>query len=380
MSDTPDMSENGNTQNLFDFDRSKGNFSFPERHKFDAGYGLTEATIDYICDVKEDPEWVRQFRKNALAVFESKPMPTHWASPDIKKIDFSQIRYYLSDGERPKRSWDDVPEDVKRTFERLGVPEQERQFLAGVEAQYDSESAYSNMKEELRSQGVIFVNSTEGLKHHEDVFRPWFGKVIPTGDNKFSALNSAVFSGGSFIYVPKGVKLKHPLQAYFRINSENFGQFERTLIIADEGAELMYMEGCTAPPVLKLPPSTPPLWNWSRSRARKFSTSPCKTGPPIVFNMVTKRGLAMEDAEIRWIDCNIGSGLTMKYPAVVLKGRRARGGSHLHRSGKHGPASRYGSQNDPCGGRHYVQHRFQIHQHRRRARQLPGPGNHGQRA
>ena len=184
MSDTPDMSENGNTQNLFDFDRSKGNFSFPERHKFDAGYGLTEATIDYICDVKDDPEWVRQFRKNALAVFESKPMPTHWASPDIKKIDFSQIRYYLSDGERPKRSWDDVPEDVKRTFERLGVPEQERQFLAGVEAQYDSESAYSNMKEELRRQGVIFVNSTEGLKYHEDVFRPWFGKVIPTGDNK----------------------------------------------------------------------------------------------------------------------------------------------------------------------------------------------------
>ena len=245
---------------------------------FDAGYGLTEATIDYICDVKDDPEWVRQFRKNALAVFESKPMPTHWASPDIKKIDFSQIRYYLSDGERPKRSWDDVPEDVKRTFERLGVPEQERQFLAGVEAQYDSESAYSNMKEELRSQGVIFVNSTEGLKHHEDVFRPWFGKVIPTGDNKFSALNSAVFSGGSFIYVPKGVKLKHPLQAYFRINSENFGQFERTLIIADEGAELMYMEGCTAPQ-LKLPPSTPPLWSWSRSRERKFSTSPCKTGP-----------------------------------------------------------------------------------------------------
>lgn len=379
MSDTPDMSENGNTQNLFDFDRSKGNFSFPERHKFDAGYGLTEATIDYICDVKDDPEWVRQFRKNALAVFESKPMPTHWASPDIKKIDFSQIRYYLSDGERPKRSWDDVPEDVKRTFERLGVPEQERQFLAGVEAQYDSESAYSNMKEELRSQGVIFVNSTEGLKHHEDVFRPWFGKVIPTGDNKFSALNSAVFSGGSFIYVPKGVKLKHPLQAYFRINSENFGQFERTLIIADEGAELMYMEGCTAP---QFETSTlhSAVVELVALKGAKIQYVTVQNWSSNVFNMVTKRGLAMEDAEIRWIDCNIGSGLTMKYPAVVLKGRRARGGSHLHRSGKHGSASRYGGQNDPCGGRHYVQHRFQIHQHRRRASQLPGPGNHGQRA
>ena len=185
MSETSDTPANDSTQNPFDFDRSKGNFSFPERHKFDAGYGLTEATIDYISDVKDEPDWIRHFRKNALAVFESKPMPTHWASPEIEKIDFSQIRYYLSDGERPKRSWEDVPEDVKRTFERLGVPEQERQFLAGVEAQYDSESAYSNMKEELRSQGVIFVNSTEGLKNHEEIFRQWFGKVIPTGDNKF---------------------------------------------------------------------------------------------------------------------------------------------------------------------------------------------------
>ena len=193
MSETSDTPANDSTQNPFDFDRSKGNFSFPERHKFDAGYGLTEATIDYISDVKDEPDWIRHFRKNALAVFESKPMPTHWASPEIEKIDFSQIRYYLSDGERPKRSWEDVPEDVKRTFERLGVPEQERQFLAGVEAQYDSESAYSNMKEELRSQGVIFVNSTEGLKNHEEIFRQWFGKVIPTGDNKFSALNSAAF-------------------------------------------------------------------------------------------------------------------------------------------------------------------------------------------
>ena len=377
MSDTPDMSENGNTQNLFDFDRSKGNFSFPERHKFDAGYGLTEATIDYICDVKEDPEWVRQFRKNALAVFESKPMPTHWASPDIKKIDFSQIRYYLSDGERPKRSWDDVPEDVKRTFERLGVPEQERQFLAGVEAQYDSESAYSNMKEELRSQGVIFVNSTEGLKHHEDVFRPWFGKVIPTGDNKFSALNSAVFSGGSFIYVPKGVKLKHPLQAYFRINSENFGQFERTLIIADEGAELMYMEGCTAP---QFETSTlhSAVVELVALKGAKIQYVTVQNWSSNVFNMVTKRGLGRcgnpLDRLQHWFRSH------HEIPGCGAQRQARAGGSHLHRSGKHGPASRYGSQNDPCGGRHYVQHRFQIHQHRRRARQLPGPGNHGQRA
>lgn len=309
---------------ILDLDRAKGDFHFPERNKFDAGYGLSEKTLDFISDVKKEPAWIREFRKKALKVFESKPMPTNWATKELEKLNFDAIRFYLSDGERPKRSWDDVPEDVKKTFERLGVPEQERKFLAGVEAQYDSESAYSNIKEDLLKEGVIFVNSNEGLMEYEEVFRPWFGKVIPTGDNKFSALNSAVFSGGSFIYVPKGVKLKHPLQAYFRINSENFGQFERTLIIADEGAELMYMEGCTAPQfetstlhsavveLVALPGSKiqyVTVQNWSSN----------------VFNLVTKRAVAYEDAEVRWIDCNIGSGLTMKYPGVVMKGRKARG-------------------------------------------------------
>ena len=324
MSEGKDSPESSDKEHLFDFDRSKGNFSYPEQHKYDAGYGLSEATIDYICDVKQEPEWIRQFRKNALSVFESKPLPLHWATEDIKKIDFDAIRYYLSDGQRPKRSWDDVPEDVKRTFERLGVPEQDKLFLAGVEAQYDSQSAYSNIKKDLQDQGVIFVNSTEGLKEHEEIFRPWFGKVIPTGDNKFSALNSAVFSGGSFIYVPKGVKLKHPLQAYFRINSENFGQFERTLIIADEGAELMYMEGCTAP---QFETSTlhSAVVELVALKGAKIQYVTVQNWSSNVFNMVTKRGLAMEGAEIRWIDCNIGSGLTMKYPGVILKGRKARG-------------------------------------------------------
>ncbi len=324
MSDKPAPKESTDKQALLDLDRSIGNFSFPERHKYDAGYGLSEQTIDYICDVKNEPDWIREFRKKALQVFESKPLPTHWATKEIEKIDFDAIRYYLSDGERPKRSWDDVPDDVKRTFERLGVPEQERQFLAGVEAQYDSESAYSNIKEELKSQGVIFVNSTEGLKEYPEIFKPWFGKVIPTGDNKFSALNSAVFSGGSFIYVPKGLKLKHPLQAYFRINSENFGQFERTLIIADEGAELMYMEGCTAP---QFETSTlhSAVVELVALKGAKIQYVTVQNWSSNVFNMVTKRGIAMEDAEIRWIDCNIGSGLTMKYPGVVLKGKRARG-------------------------------------------------------
>ena len=312
------------TREAIDIDRTTGDFTFPERNKFDAGTGLSPKTVDYISDVKNDPAWVREFRHKALQVFLDKPLPTHWATKDLEAIDFDKIRYYLSDGEKPKRSWADVPADVLETFERLGIPQQERAFLAGVEAQFDSEAAYSNVKEELTKQGVIFCNSTEGLKEHEEIFRPWFGKVIPTGDNKFSALNSAVFSGGSFIYIPKGVKLKQPLQAYFRINSENFGQFERTLIIADEGAELMYMEGCTAP---KFETATlhSAVVELVALKGAKIQYVTVQNWSSNVFNLVTKRGVAMEDAEVRWIDCNIGSRLTMKYPGVVMKGRRARG-------------------------------------------------------
>ena len=318
------MSETATVEQVAQEKDQIGNFQFPERHKYDAGRGLTSKTIDYISDVKDDPDWVREFRHKALKTFESKPMPTHWATEDLDNIDFDIIRYYLSDGERPKRSWDEVPEDVKETFERLGIPEQERAFLAGVEAQYDSEAAYSNVKEELEKDGVIFVNSTEGLKEHEEIFRPWFGKVIPTGDNKFSALNSAVFSGGSFIYVPPGVKVKHPLQAYFRINSENFGQFERTLIIADEGSELMYMEGCTAPKfeTSTLHSAVVELVALKDARIQYITVQNWSSN---VYNLVTKRGVAHENAEVRWIDCNIGSRLTMKYPGVVMKGRKARG-------------------------------------------------------
>lgn len=301
-----------------------GNFSFPENHKYDAGYGLTKDTIDYISKVKEEPEWVNEFRHRALEIFESKAMPTHWATEDLKNIDFDAIRYYLSDGAKPKRSWDEVPPEVLETFDRLGVPEQERAFLAGVEAQYDSEAAYSNVKEALADEGVIFVTCSEGLKEYEEIFRPWFGKVIPTGDNKFSALNSAVMSGGSFIYIPPGVKVKHPLQAYFRINSENFGQFERTLIIADEGSEVMYMEGCTAP---KFETATlhSAVVELVAMKDAKIQYITVQNWSSNVFNLVTKRGLAHENAEIRWIDCNIGSRVTMKYPGVVMKGERARG-------------------------------------------------------
>ena len=233
--------------NPIEVDRDKGNFHYNTDYEFDAGIGLSEEVVRYISDVKKEDSWVRDFRLKALKTFEKKKLPTHWATKDLENIDFDIIRYYLSKGQMPSRTWEEVPDDIKKTFERLGIPEQERKFLAGVEAQFDSEAAYSRMKDDLSEKGVIFVGSTEGLKEHPDIFKKWFGKVIPTSDNKFSALNSAVFSGGSFIYVPPGVKLEQPLQAYFRINAENFGQFERTLIIADEGAEITYMEGCTAP-------------------------------------------------------------------------------------------------------------------------------------
>lgn len=312
------------TMEAVNIDQDEGDFSYPEDYKFDAGYGLTEETIDYISNAKGEAEWITEFRKKALKVFHDKPMPTHWASKDLENIVFENIRYYLSKGQKPTRSWDEVPDDVKETFERLGIPEKERKFLSGVEAQFDSEAAYSNVKEELEKEGVIFVNSTEGLREHPELFRKWFGKVIPTGDNKFSALNSAVFSGGSFIYVPPGVKVAHPLQAYFRINAENFGQFERTLIIVDEGAEVTYMEGCTAP---KFETATlhSAVVELVAMKDAKIQYITVQNWSNNVFNLVTKRGMAHENAEIRWIDCNIGSRLTMKYPGVIMKGRKARG-------------------------------------------------------
>ena len=305
-------------------DQAAGDFTYDVAYKYDAGSGLNEDTVRYISAVKKEAPWILDFRLAALKTFFAKPMPTHGATKDLENIDFDKIRYYLSQGQKPKRTWDEVPEDIKRTFERLGIPEQERKFLAGVEAQFDSEAAYSNIKDIVAKQGVIFVNSTEGLREHPELFRKYFGKVIPTGDNKFSALNSAVFSGGSFIYVPKGVKVAQPLQAYFRINAENFGQFERTLIIADEGSEVTYMEGCTAP---KFSTSTlhSAVVELVALKGAKIQYITVQNWAPNVFNLVTKRGVAHENAEIKWIDCNIGSRLTMKYPGVVLKGRKARG-------------------------------------------------------
>jgi Fe-S cluster assembly protein SufB len=304
-------------------ERDVGNFHYDTQYDYDAGIGLNEETINYISDVKKEASWVNEFRHKALKIFRNKPNPTNWVTKDIDNIRYDEIRYYLAKGKKT-RSWDEVPEEVKETFERLGIPEKERAFLAGVEAQFDSEGSYSSMKKELEDQGVIFVDPDTAFREHEELFRKWFGKVIPIGDNKFSALNSAVFSGGSFIYVPKGVKLKAPLQAYFRINAQNFGQFERTLIIADEGSEVMYMEGCTAPTYEESSLHSAVV-ELVALKGAKIQYVTVQNWSNNVFNMVTKRGLAMEGAEIRWIDCNIGSRLTVKYPAVVLRGEGSRG-------------------------------------------------------
>ncbi|MDE6431987.1 MAG: Fe-S cluster assembly protein SufB [Opitutales bacterium] len=301
-----------------------GDFKYDIEYTYDAGYGLTHDTVDYIADVKKDAPWLRQFRHDALDTFFKTSLPKWFHHDSVRQLNFDTIRYYLAQEGRPKRSWDDVPDDIKATFERLGVPEKERRFLAGVEAQFDSESAYSRIKDHLQKLGVIFVDSTVGLNSYPDIFRKYFASVISVSDNKFSALNSAVFSGGSFIYVPRGVKVEQPLQAYFRINSENFGQFERTLIIVDEGAELTYMEGCTAPKfeTSNLHSAVVEIVALAHAKVQYITVQNWSNS---VYNLVTKRAIAHESADVRWIDCNIGSKLTTKYPAIVLSGEYAHG-------------------------------------------------------
>ena len=284
--------------------------------------GLNEDVIRQISAHKGEPEWMLDFRLEAYKIFLSKPMP-NWGS-DLSGIDFANIFYYLKPTELNARSWDDVPETIKNTFERLGIPEAERKFLAGVGAQYESEVIYHSLKKELEDQGILFLDTDQALLQHEDIFREYFGTIIPSADNKFSALNSAVWSGGSFIYVPPGVRLEQPLQAYFRINAENMGQFERTLIIVDEGAYVHYVEGCTAPTYSSdsLHSAVVEILVKKGGRCRYTTIQNWSNN---VYNLVTKRAVAEEDATMEWVDGNLGSKVTMKYPAVILKGERAHG-------------------------------------------------------
>ncbi len=286
--------------------------------------GINHDVVDWISTHKGEPDWMRETRHRALDHFLKRPLPAWGNLALLEQIDFDDIYYYVKPNAGNSRSWDDVPEDIKRTFDRLGVPEAERKFLSGVTAQYESEVVYHSVEKELEEQGVLFMDMDTGLREHPDIVKRFFGTIIPPTDNKFAALNTAAWSGGSFIYVPPGVKVEIPLQAYFRINRENMGQFERTLIVVDEGASVHYIEGCTAPTYSSnsLHSAVVELIALKGGHIRYTTIQNWSTN---VFNLVTKRAMAHEDAVIEWVDGNIGSRLTMKYPAVFLVGERAHG-------------------------------------------------------
>jgi Fe-S cluster assembly protein SufB len=291
-------------------------------YSFKSRKGLDHEIVRQISEMKQEPAWMTEFRLKSLDMFFAKPMP-HWGG-DLDQIDFQDIYYYMKASDRQERSWDDVPEDIRRTYDRLGIPEAEKKYLSGVKAQYESEVVYGSLQEDLAEKGVLFTDTDSALREHPEIFREYFATVIPPADNKFAALNSAVWSGGSFIYVPPGVHIEFPLQAYFRINSENMGQFERTLIIVDEGASAHYVEGCTAP-------------TWSADslhsavveiivkRGGRFRYTTIQNWANNVYNLVTKRAMAYGDSLMEWVDGNLGSKLTMKYPAIYLMEPGARG-------------------------------------------------------
>ncbi len=295
-----------------------------DKYVFKSAKGLTQDIVERISEMKNEPAWMRKFRLKALATFHSKPMPT-WGDTDrLAEINFDDIHYFVKSSDRTEQNWDDVPEDIKRTFDRLGIPEAERKFLSGVSAQYESEVVYHSVREDLAKDGVIFCDMDTALREHPELVEKYISTVIPVADNKFAALNSAVWSGGSFVYVPPGVEVKTPLQAYFRINTENMGQFERTLIIADKGAKVHYIEGCTAPQfsTASLHSAVVELIAFEGATIRYTTIQNWYRN---IFNLVTKRAFAHKNATVEWVDGNIGSRLTMKYPAIYLMGEGARG-------------------------------------------------------
>jgi Fe-S cluster assembly protein SufB len=293
-----------------------------EHYSFKSQKGLNEEIVRQISALKGEPDWMTEFRLKSLQIFNSKPMP-NWGA-DLSQIDFQEIYYYVKASERQGRTWEEVPEEIKNTFDRIGIPEAERNYLAGVTAQYESEVVYHSMRQDLAKKGIIFCDTDTALREHPELFRKHFATVVPSADNKFAALNSAVWSGGSFIWVPPGVHVEIPLQAYFRINTENMGQFERTLIICEPGSFVHYVEGCTAPQYSSSSLHSAVVEIIVKEGARcRYST--IQNWSKNVYNLVTKRAVAYENATMEWVDGNLGSHTTMKYPAVVLRGRGAKG-------------------------------------------------------
>lgn len=309
-------------QLLEGLDEYRYDFKTPERYVFKARKGLDEDIVRQISYMKGEPEWMLEFRLKALKHFMERPMP-NWGA-DLSRLNFDDIYYYVKPTDKEGRTWDDVPDEIKETFERLGIPEAERKFLAGVGAQFESEMVYHRVIESLEKQGVIFKSIEDGLRDHPDLFREYFGTVVPYTDNKFAALNSAVWSGGSFVYVPPGVKVDLPLQAYFRLNAANIGQFERTLIIVDEGAQAHYVEGCTAP-IYSTDSLHAGVIEIIVKRGGRFRYTTIQNWSHNVYNLVTQRALVYENATMEWVDANMGSKVTMKYPSCVLLGEGAHG-------------------------------------------------------
>jgi Fe-S cluster assembly protein SufB len=308
------------------FDYTKYGFRDEEKYVFKSGKGLNEQVVRELSGMKGEPEWMLKRRLQALEIFKKKPVPLKgmWANPALAELDYDKIHYFVRAGDKPQTDWDAVPAEIKNTFERLGIPEAERKFLAGVGAQYESEVVYHSLREEWQKLGVIFLDTDTALKEHPEIFKKYFGTIIPSADNKYAALNTAVWSGGSFVYVPKGVHVDIPLQAYFRINAENMGQFERTLIIVEEGASMHYIEGCTAP-VYSTNSLHSAVVEIIVNKGGKCRYTTIQNWANNIYNLVTKRAVAYEEASMEWVDGNIGSKLTMKYPSVYLMGRGAKG-------------------------------------------------------
>ena len=302
----------------------KAGWHDPENATIRFDFGLSEKVVRDISELKQEPEWMTEIRVKAYRHFIERPMPTWGNTEELMEIDFDKVCYFLRSSDETGSSCDDVPDDIRNTFDRLGIPEAEQKWLSGVTAQYESETVYHSIREDLERQGVIFLDMDSGLKEHEDIVKKYFGSVIPYSDNKFSALNSAVWSGGSFIYVPEGVEVEMPLQAYFRINAENMGQFERTLIIADKGSKVHYIEGCSAP-VYSTDSLHSAVVEIVVKESARVTYTTIQNWSNNVFNLVTKRAIVEAEGHMEWIDGNIGSRLTMKYPAVVMVGPKASG-------------------------------------------------------
>jgi Fe-S cluster assembly protein SufB len=343
-------------------------FSMPENNIVKLPKGLSKQVVEEISRYKSEPEWMLKLRLKGLEYYYRKPLP-EWG-PDLSVIDFEDIHYYIKPSDKVEHDWDAVPKEIRETYDKLGIPEAEKKFLAGVGAQYESEVVYHSLQEQWSKLGVLFLDTDTGLREYPDIFKEYFAKAIPAGDNKLAALNTAVWSGGSFIYIPKGVHVTIPLQAYFRINAKNSGQFERTLIIADEGSSVHYVEGCTAPVYSSDSLHSAVVEIYVKKHARVRYTT-IQNWSKNVYNLVTKRAIAEEKATMEWVDCNIGSKVTMKYPSVYMVGRGAKadilsvayaGSGYAHGSGSKSSSRR--SRYDLCGDS------LEVHFARRRTERL----------